>query len=1099
MRKLFSFLIILFLSSMQLAMADAVSVAAKQLEDNYNNVVNSLQKLQDHVTGLGDKFKDGGQELLDQYKEKLGDVLSNIKDADIDGIKNEFKNIKESVLKLPEDNPIKKELLQFHNEVETTINAVKNVLNVVYTAPVMVRGAKGGAYLELSMDTLRYRRNGNGGGIFLDAHALFKLPPGISTSGATSIGFAGENIPLMGGDEPAKLRVTGDMITRRFPVIENRAWMKVSEESYVEMDCNGIQRVFLKGQFEFANGVLVPANITNADTDTTVAAVFECNINAKDLGDIIFAVTFPKPFKVKATDDMVYTVNDAVADFSTVTNAENFDFPDKYVSPYGSGNDNMWTGFALKALKVDVNGVVPFVNYISAYNVLIDETGVSGWFSTSISTENRGKNDKKQQESTSAKDNGDPVTDETKVDPGISETGAKVLAVDITELSVGLANGKVCGGSLKGSVDVKPLEDTNGKPLHTDILGSLGRSETGGLEFDIEAKFPVTQKFNMKVCKNMNVTVGAGTMLKYMNHGAQKGFTFLLNGGVSVEKGDVTMVDIGFQDLKFSTYQPHFGGGHFSLNSMKPLEMGGLQIALTKFEAGYDTTSKLAKLEADVAVKLLGGGDGGDEDRVSVEGGFTMLSNVEKNWKMEEIDLHKIAFSCNFSAFKMAGSIERYKNDNVFGRGFGGGVSLDIIPIKVGVSIAAKFGKTNYNSPTKDEYRYWFASGDADLPGILIYPPSVMLNKISVAVYRRMYFQVDQTSYKLDGTTLPDPSNGFGFKAGIGISLVKPGLLSGICNLKMNFYSGGGLRDIGMDGMVYMLGDDLDNALVKGLVHVNYDFKTQTLDLNATVDASAELVTGHAPLELHTEPGSWHLYLGTDAEPSYLNFKGIASAQSYFMVGKLPSPVLKPLDPEITSRFGIFQSPATAGDNTETLMEGNGFAFAVALGVDCGFNKFIYADVHFKGGLDAMVLRRPGQLCGNSNYRGTGNVYVYLDLGAGVKPRKKKFEIIEIGAGAALHGEFPKPLYASGEVYFHYKVLGGLISGDASADFSCGSKCSWGPDGKSVYTEDTKINLKEEDAAELQRQMDANKEALEEYWKEVDEEEKANSGEGSDN
>lgn len=43
MWKLFSFLIILFLSSMQLAMADAVAVAAKQLEDNYNNVVRSLQ------------------------------------------------------------------------------------------------------------------------------------------------------------------------------------------------------------------------------------------------------------------------------------------------------------------------------------------------------------------------------------------------------------------------------------------------------------------------------------------------------------------------------------------------------------------------------------------------------------------------------------------------------------------------------------------------------------------------------------------------------------------------------------------------------------------------------------------------------------------------------------------------------------------------------------------------------------------------------------------------------------------------------------------------------------------------------------------------
>lgn len=1100
MAKKLSILIILLLSSFQLAMADAVSVAAKQLEDNYNNVVKSLQDLQNHVTSLGDNLKGDGEELINQYKDKLADVMSNVKDADIDGIKNEFKEIKNSVLNLPNDNPIKSELLKFHSEVETTINAVKNVMTVIYTAPVMVRGAKGGAYLELSMDTLRYKREGNQGGIYLDAHALFKLPPGISTSNASSIGFMGENIPLMGGGDPARLHLIGDMVTRRFPIIENRAWMKVSDKSYVEMDCNGIQRVYLKGTFEFASNMILPANVTNLDNDTVVAADFECNVNAKDLGDIVFLVNFPKPFKVKATDNMVYTVSDAIADFSTVTNAENFSFPDKYQNPF-KDDPNMWTGFALKALKVDVNGVVPFVNYISAYNVLIDETGVSGWFSTSISTNNRGNKNNSQagNNSTSAKDNGDAVTDATKVDPGISESGAKVLGVEITELSVGLANGRVCGGSLKGSVDVKPLVDTNGKPLHTDILGTLGRSESGGLEFDIEAKFPVTQKFNMKVCKNMNVTVGAGTMLRYMNHGAQKGFTFLLNGAVSVEKGDVTMVDIGFQDLKFSTYQPHFGGGHFSLNSMKPLEMGGLQISLTKFEAGYDTTSKLAKLEADVAVKLLGGGDNGDEERVSVEGGFTMLSNVEKNWKMEEIDIHKIAFSCDFSAFKMAGSIENYKNDQIFGKGFAGAVSLDIIPINVGVSIAAKFGKTNYKSPNQETYRYWYAAGDARLPGILIFPPSVMLNSISVAVYRRMFFAIDQSSYKLAGTTLPDPTNGFGFKAGIGVSVVKPDLLAAIANLSMNFYSGGGLRNIAVDGMMYMLGDKLETAIVKGLVHFNYDFKEKTLDLNANVDASlAGVITGHAPLQLHTDPNSWHLYLGTDSDPSNLNFAGLARAQSYFMVGKLPSAILRPLDPEITTRFDILQSPVTAGDNTETLMEGNGLAFAVALGVNCGFSKFIYAEVNFKGGLDALVLRRPGMVCGNSNYRANGKVYVYLDLGAGVKFRKKKFEVIEIGAGAILEGEFPKPIYASGMVDFRYKLLGGIISGNASAKFSTGSRCSWGPNGQSVYTPETKFDLMEEDEEELKRQIEANQEAFDQYMKEM-EEENANSGAESGN
>ena len=44
MTKKLSILIILLLSLFQLAMADVVSVAAKQLEDNYNNVVNTKQK-----------------------------------------------------------------------------------------------------------------------------------------------------------------------------------------------------------------------------------------------------------------------------------------------------------------------------------------------------------------------------------------------------------------------------------------------------------------------------------------------------------------------------------------------------------------------------------------------------------------------------------------------------------------------------------------------------------------------------------------------------------------------------------------------------------------------------------------------------------------------------------------------------------------------------------------------------------------------------------------------------------------------------------------------------------------------------------------------
>jgi hypothetical protein len=95
------------------------------------------------------------------------------------------------------------------------------------------------------------------------------------------------------------------------------------------------------------------------------------------------------------------------------------------------------------------------------------------------------------------------------------------------------------------------------------------------------------------------------------------------------------------------------------------------------------------------------------------------------------------------------------------------------------------------------------------------------------------------------------------------------------------------------------------------------------------------------------------------------------------------------------------------------------------------------------GGVDVMVAKRPGQNCENSAYRGYGRAYVWLDLGAGVKPRKKKFEFLEMSAAAEVNAEFPKPLYLYGQVGFRYSVLGGLFSGNANAKFEAGSTCNW--------------------------------------------------------
>lgn len=230
-----------------------------------------------------------------------------------------------------------------------------------------------------------------------------------------------------------------------------------------------------------------------------------------------------------------------------------------------------------------------------------------------------------------------------------------------------------------------------------------------------------------------------------------------------------------------------------------------------------------------------------------------------------------------------------------------------------------------------------------------------------------------------------------------------------------------------------------------------YDFDNDIFRTDA--DFIADLhgkVKGKGKFSLFKGPESWYFNLGTVKKQVHLTIMDKIDAYTYFMLGDSVPTYLPPLDPEITNKFNVTQSGATATDNSEAFSNGTGFAFGAKLGVDLGPKKFIYANVTLKGGTDALVVRNRTE-CGDREYRGKGQTYLYMDLGAGVKPRKKKYCIVEFSALTMLEAEFPDPYFIVGRVDFRYSVLGGLFSGDAHAKFDIGKHC--GPNGELIEGE----------------------------------------------
>lgn len=1102
---------------------DIATDNVRKVKDSALDLLEEFKAIKEELSNapseLSSSVLENGKDAANQSLEQLANIINNIQDLNVDELKKlKLDDLKDMVKDLKNsvkgDSKVAENLrTHFNNLQDKTaklVNNVKNVATLAYTMPVGLTSNR--LKFEVSINELAYTRDqqADTGSVAINAHAYWTLPFTVCDR-PIDIAFKGSHIVLM-GDGASRLYldkenryVNKNYIT--YPISKGRIYLDLEDKSYIEFDCNGFKEMYLKGRVRFTSKIVYNANVkgpkkdaktpavdgnndktdakTNteekteeggetpisdlealADNDSMLTASFELPIS--DLNDVLIVAGIDNPFKVKATEDVIYIADQMVLDFSTSRNAADFQFPKGYTSPFAEEDINYWTGFAIKTLSVDLREQFPElpIEKAAAYNMLIDETGVSGWFETTINTEKQ----KSKKNST--------------------------IEAKFTDISLGLSGGKVSGGGLAGEVTVKPLKDKKGQPLVLGIDGKMYSGADGHLCVDLKTEVKKDMQYDIPLVKTTTLTLGQGTSFQYQHVGVTDDvtnetdykniFTLVMNGGLDVDNKLVTIEGLRFEGLKISSGSPHFSAGKFSLNGVDVPALHGLPFSIKSL--GGKSRDDKAILSADVNLTLIGKESPDDQKQgASVDAAFNLIAKIgENDWSISGLEVEKIDVNIDYSSFHLNGKIASFKDNEIYGDGFMGDVRLSMNIPKIDAGLTAYFGKTSYKDPKNETYKYWYVSGYSSMPpGIVLFPPAVYLKSVSLALYSKSKPNFDVNQFRVTEVK-PDPTTKFGFRAGIGFYGAQDNLIDANAEMGMEFSSSGGVSNMFLNGRVGILGKgeggNFSESFMVGTVACKYDFENSIFDLDVaakTGDKIKHIIKEGASLQVHTDPEKWYCHIGTASSPVKLTFMEKINGSTYLMFGHDVPTTLPPLDPRIAAMFNVTQSTATSTDHSDMFKTGTGFAFGVALSFDVHLNSFIYADLEFLGGIDVLVVR--GDFCpeASSKYRAKGQVYVYLDAAAGIKFRKKKFEIVEFAAAADLMGEVPKPVYVEGNIAFKYRILGGLVRGHAHAKYTHGSPCDPGRKDNGVIYDGSEFKdlIEEEKATDSQgRAIDVNSE-----------------------
>ncbi|NDV79476.1 hypothetical protein [Dysgonomonas sp. 511] len=854
--------------------------------------------------------------------------------------------------------------------------------------------------------------------------------------------------------------------------------------TYASIDCKGLKALGLTAEIEISPKLCYPVN-AKGDSIPNKKVIGRFQTEIEDWNDIVASVSFPS-FSIKGLKDFIWTLEDAVFDFSDLKNAQSFSFPQGYQQYLIPGNENLWQGIYIGNLSVTLppqfakNGDRRVT--ISARDMLIDDNGITGKIgATNILS--------------------------------INEGNASGWAFSVDYFGLELMANHLEGAEFNGTLALPISEKTRLKYdglITADDKYLLRIGSLDSLSFDMlhaKAEIFPNSYVEFKVDKGK-------FRPEAMLHG-RMGIELALNKG---GEKSTKFKGIEFRSLHLKTQNPYLSVEYLGYKGevkLKNFPVSLKDIALT-------TRGTEAALNFDIDLTLSDGAFSGST-RLAIVG--KMEDGQLHKWKYDHLEINKIKIDATLAeTFNLKGELSIMDDNPTYGDAISGEIDVKFLPKSplsgLGLKARCMFGYS--------DFRYWFVDGVATLPetGIPI-APGINLSGFGGGITYHMRPEGIQGNgdNALSATAtnyIPDKDSPLGIKAATAFAIPKKELIHAEACFELAFNSKCGLSYAGFYSYAQVLSvipdikdfkriakerlssyvkkeleftggkEGLTNSLRKlkqfdpneaAMILLSSDnigklgksgfsaalgiqFNFSELSFHATYDLYVNvlggLIRGTASNNragysvLHIDPKDWYMHMGTPTDRIGLKMgiTGIYTVQteSYLMVGtKVPAAPEVPQ--QVASILGYSPDDLNYMKDLNMLAAGKGVAFGSRKIYKTGDLTFLILYANYQAGLgydimlkdysDAQCKGRSGAI-GINGWYANGQAYAYLQGELGVKVNlwfmKAKIPIFSADIAALMQAKLPNPISFKAYLAVRAKVLG-FIKVNCRFKLSIGEEC----------------------------------------------------------
>jgi hypothetical protein len=662
----------------------------------------------------------------------------------------------------------------------------------------------------------------------------------------------------------------------------------------------------------------------------------------------------------------------------------------------------------------------------------------------------------------------------------------------IDNMSVSFSMGHLTGGAMSGAIAL-PF-------IGGDTLGYQATVTEKDTVIDFSFLVSLDENKSYKMPFGGNLKLSKGCSLGFTKSNGKLVGNANLTGGMFFNQAELKSSDdkgLKFTNLQLSTQSPYIISGNFDANvnlssSNFPISVSDIKLGISKGQVGIGVS---------VGLNLMNS----DDKTPSVATTVTLMTKITKDtastkmhWAFDRVELDKVVIhNLKISALTLNGELDFYKDNPTYGNGFHGNITLTIEDIlSKGVSANVYFG-------SKPTFRYWHVDVRVPTGIIPLFGPLYMdgiiggasysmvkkqnwtpdfdaLNKTLASTAPQDTAKVEAADGLLKAEYLPDSTAALSLMAGLTMVVAQEKLMNADAVLQITFRKGGGLKQVEFTGGAYLLADldarprkavsgsDGPQTSVPVYAYMDMLYDNDNKSFNAQFTS---YINAYGILEgvgsqgkvgdilLHFDPNEWYVYIGRPSAMLGLKVLGVATVQTYFMIGSQIDP-FPPLPPEVQRIVG---SDLNFMQNESALSTGGGIGFgahfAVSVGVPgknpdgsfkSGFPLPVFAQFNAGLGTDIMFRQYQEAYCkGNSSPIGingwyaSGQAYAYLQGSVGVcwKKCRKQINFLSLAAAAVLQAKLPNPSWFRGVLAGNYSVLCGLIKGHFNFGFTIGQEC----------------------------------------------------------